>query len=167
MEQRNNQAGGPNHRHWLSCQKRLDYLASAESCVARRPRARPQFVTGSMIVRPSEHEVDAQLFRRRVKMRRRMRDTVLALVAALAFSPLLLAQTAEQSGAGMTQAAAPTPDLSGLWIRLRDPAHSSVNLDFAKMVSPMTPWAEAKFKAANSVYRGSSPEDVLKDPIFS
>ena len=31
----------------------------------------------------------------------------------------------------------------------------------------MTPWAEAKFKAANSVYRGSSPDDVLKDPIFN
>src|ERR1700687_1019102 len=108
MEQRNDQAGGPNHRYWLSRQKRLDYLASAESCVVRRPRARPQFVTGSMIVPPDEHEVDAQLVRRTFKMRRRMRDTVLALVAVLAFSPLLLAQTAQQPGAGMAQAAAPT-----------------------------------------------------------
>jgi hypothetical protein len=31
----------------------------------------------------------------------------------------------------------------------------------------MTPWAQAKFKAANSVYRSSSPSTVLSDPIFS
>ena len=100
-------------------------------------------------------------------MRRRMRDTVLALVAALAFSPVIFAQTAEESGASTTQAASPTPDLSGLWIRLRDPSHSAINIDFGKVISPMTPWAEAKFKATNSVYRGSSPSNVLSDPIFS
>jgi hypothetical protein len=100
-------------------------------------------------------------------MRRRMRCTVLALVAALAFSPVVLAQNSEQQGAATAQAASFTPDVSGLWIRLRDPAHASVNLDFGKFVAPLTPWAEAKFKAANSVYRGSDPSDVLKDPIFS
>src|ERR1700676_2898888 len=104
---------------------------------------------------------------RTLNMRIHLIDSVLVLTAALAFSAVTLAQTGEQPGAGMAQAAAPAPDLSGLWIRLRDPAHSSINLDFAKVVSPMTPWAEAKFKAANSVYRGSSPDDVLKDPIFS
>ncbi len=31
----------------------------------------------------------------------------------------------------------------------------------------MTPWAEAKFKAANAIYRGSNPDTVLDDPIFS
>jgi len=120
-----------------------------------------------MIVRPEEHKADAQLVRRSFKMRRRMRETALALVAALAFSPLIFAQTAEQPGTGMAQAAAPAPDLSGLWIRLRDPSHSAINIDFGKVISPMTPWAEAKFKAANSIYRGSSPSNVLSDPIFS
>ena len=100
-------------------------------------------------------------------MRDHLIDSVLALAAVLAFSPVTLAQTTEQPGAGMAPTMAPIPDLSGLWIRLRDPGHSSINLDFAKVVSPMTPWAETKFKAANSVYRGSSPDDVLKDPIFS
>jgi hypothetical protein len=100
-------------------------------------------------------------------MRRRMRHTVLVLIAALAFSPVILAQTAEQPGTATAQAVSPTPDLSGLWIRLRDPAHSSLNLDFGKFVAPRTPWAEGKFKADNSVYRGSDPSDVLKDPIFS
>ena len=100
-------------------------------------------------------------------MRDRVIDSVLLIVAALVFSPVLLAQTAEQPGKGMAQAAPSTPDLSGIWIRQRDPGHASINLDFGKSVSPMTPWAEAKFKAANAVYRGSNPDDVLKDPIFS
>src|SRR5712692_8577412 len=99
MEQRNNQAGGPNHCHWLSCQKRLVYLASAESCVVRRPRARSKFIAGLMSVRLKEHKVDAQVVRRNFKMFRRMRDTVVALVAALALSRVILAQTAEQPGA--------------------------------------------------------------------
>jgi hypothetical protein len=93
--------------------------------------------------------------------------SVLALVGVLAFSLSVGAQTAERSGEGKNQIAAPAPDLSGLWTRLRDPSHASVNLDFGKAISPMTPWAEAKFKAANSVYRGSRPDTVLKDPIFS
>jgi len=100
-------------------------------------------------------------------MRPRMRGTVFALVAALAFSPIAFAQTAEQPGAATTQPASSTPDLSGLWIRLRDPSHSSINLDFGKAVSALTPWGETKFKAANSVYRSSSPSTVLSDPIFS
>jgi hypothetical protein len=100
-------------------------------------------------------------------MRNHLTGSFLALLAALAFSPFLLAQTAEQQGAAKAQAAAPTPDLSGLWQRLRDPGHSSLDLDFGKAVSPMTPWAEAKFKAANSIYRSSSPSTVLSDPIFS
>jgi hypothetical protein len=100
-------------------------------------------------------------------MRNHLMGSVLALVAGLAFSPVILAQTAEQPGEAKAQTASPTPDLSGLWTRLRDPAHSSLNLDFGKAVSPMTPWAEAKFKAANSIYRSSSPSTVLSDPIFS
>src|ERR1700730_3455229 len=100
---------------------------------------------------------------RTFKTRNHLIDSVLVLAAALAFSSVTLAQTGEQPGAGMAPSAAATPDLSGLWIRLRDPGHSSINLDFAKVVSPMTPWAEAKFKASNSVYRGHVPEDPLND----
>jgi hypothetical protein len=100
-------------------------------------------------------------------MRQHLKGPVLAFVGTLIFSPHILAQTAAQQGEAKAQTTATTPDLSGLWIRLRDPAHSSLNLDFGKVVSPMTPWAEAKFKAANSVYRSSSPSTVLSDPIFS
>jgi len=100
-------------------------------------------------------------------MRHNLIGPVIALVGALIFPPLMLAQTAEQQGEAKAQTTATTPDLSGLWIRLRDPAHSSLNLDFGNAVSPMTPWAEAKFKAANSIFRSSSPSTVLSDPIFS
>jgi len=100
-------------------------------------------------------------------MRHHLIGPVIALVGALVFPPLMLAQTAEQHGEAKAQTTATTPDLSGLWIRLRDPAHSSLNLDFGNAVSPMTPWAEAKFKAANSIFRSSSPSTVLSDPIFS
>jgi hypothetical protein len=100
-------------------------------------------------------------------MRNRLIGFVLALSATLAFSPLLFAQTADQQGMSKVEPATSTPDISGLWIRLRDPSHTSITYDFGKSISPMTPWAEAKFKAANSVYRSSSPSTVLSDPIFS
>jgi len=92
---------------------------------------------------------------------------VLALSATLTLSPSLFAQTADQQGMTKVEPAAAAADLSGLWTRLRDPSHSPINLDFGKAISPMTPWGEAKFKAANSVYRSSSPSTVLSDPIYS
>ena len=104
-------------------------------------------------------------------MRNRFVVLVLEFAAALILSSLLPAQTpaqtTDQPGTAKAEAAAPAPDLSGLWTRLRDPANASVNLDFGKAISPMTPWGEARFKAANSVYRSSSPSTVLTDPIFS
>jgi hypothetical protein len=100
-------------------------------------------------------------------MRSGLIGLVLALSAALAFSPFLFAQTADQQGMARVESASSTPDISGLWTRLRDPSHSPINLDFGKSISPMTPWAEARFKAANSVYRSSSPSTDLSDPIFN
>lgn len=99
-----------------------------------------------------------------------MRDHFIGLMlvlAALASGPGLPAQTADQAGGAKIEASAATPDLSGLWIRLRDASHASVNLDFGKAISPMTPWGRAKFKAANSVYRSDSPNTDLSDPIFN
>jgi len=100
-------------------------------------------------------------------MRNRLIGLVLVLLAAPAFSPVVIAQTADQQGMAKTEPAASGQDLSGLWIRLRDPSHSPINLDFGQVISPMTPWAAAKFKAANSVYRSSSPSTDLSDPIFN
>jgi hypothetical protein len=100
-------------------------------------------------------------------MRNRLIGLILVLLAAPAFSPVVFAQTADQQGMAKTEPAASAQDLSGLWIRLRDPSHSPINLDFGQVISPMTPWAAAKFKAANSVYRSSSPSTDLSDPIFN
>lgn len=100
-------------------------------------------------------------------MRHHFIGLVLALVATLVFSPSLPAQTTDQPGTARADAAGATPDLSGLWTRLRDPSHSSINLEFSKVISPMTPWGAARFKAANSVYRSSSPSTVLSDPIYN
>lgn len=91
----------------------------------------------------------------------------LALSATMAISPFLCAQTADHQGTAGAESAAPAADLSGLWTRLRDPSHSLINLDFGQAISPMTPWAAAKFKAANSVYRSSSPSTDLSDPIYN
>jgi hypothetical protein len=111
--------------------------------------------------------MNQKLVRRSFEMGDHLAGLALALVGTLCVSPFLLAQTAGQTGTARTEVAAPARDLSGLWIRLRDPSHSSINLDFGKAISPMTPWGETKFKAANSVYRSSSPSTVLSDPIFN
>ncbi len=100
-------------------------------------------------------------------MRHHLIGLILALAGTFAFSQFLSAQSANQPGMARSEAAVSPADLSGLWIRLRDPSHSSINLDFGKAISPMTPWGEARFKEANSVYRSSSPSTVLSDPIFS
>jgi hypothetical protein len=97
---------------------------------------------------------------------------VLALLALLAFPSFTFAQTAEQPGAAASQTTAPAPDLSGLWVRLRDKGASArgyavLVFDFGPPEPPMTPWAAAKYKAANALYRGSDPGTVLSDPIFS
>jgi hypothetical protein len=122
-----------------------------------------------MKVRPDEIGGKAKPIRRGFSMRNHLLVSALSLAATLACSLALPTQTPAQTTdqPGMGRSAATPADLSGLWIRLRDPSHASINLDFGKAISPMTPWGEAKFKAANSVYRSSSPSTVLSDPIFN
>jgi hypothetical protein len=104
-------------------------------------------------------------------MRSRLAGLILALLTGHALSSRILAQTAERLGAAKAQAAAPAPDLSGLWSRLRDAAvprgYELLVLEFSRAEPPMTPWAEAKYKAAKPLYRGSEPGTALSDPIFS
>jgi len=93
------------------------------------------------------------------------------MLALLVFSPNIYSQTVERPATTSTQAAEPTPDLSGLWIRLRDKGatargYPSFILDFGNSVSPMTPWAAAKFKTTNAMYDGKDAKTVLSDPIF-
>lgn len=118
-----------------------------------------------MRFRTDEIGMKAKLVSKVYSMGNHLLVSALALAATLALALALPAQMTDQPGMARTDST--PPDLSGLWIRLRDPSHASINLDFGKAISPMTPWGEAKFKAANSVYRSSSPSTVLSDPIFS
>jgi hypothetical protein len=76
-------------------------------------------------------------------MRNRWIDPIFAILMVLAFSPVILAQTAGQSGAAKTQIAVPAADLSGVWLSITKP-HKT----FSPKVEPsFQPWAEAKWKA--------------------
>jgi hypothetical protein len=86
------------------------------------------------------------------EMRNRFPGLTFALLVALAPCPAIFAQTAPPPKA-KTQAAA-TPDLSGVWRRSRTSSdktrkHTIYELAFtiSDDVPPMTPWAEAKYKA--------------------
>jgi hypothetical protein len=96
---------------------------------------------------------------------------VFALAAVVAFSSVTFAQNPAEAGPTISQPA-PTPDLSGIWSRLRQKGAAARGypvylLDFGKPGPPMTPWAEAKYEAAGSQYHADDPDKVLSDPIFS
>ena len=109
-------------------------------------------------------------------MRDRFIRPVLSLLAIFLFSPHIYGQasagqTPVQPESALAQVAAPAPDLSGLWMRLRDKGATSRGypgfiLDFGDVLSPMTPWAAAKFKTTNAMYHGNDAKTVLSDPIF-
>ncbi len=88
-------------------------------------------------------------------------------------APLDLHSQASTPSAPAAASASPSspPDLSGLWMRLRDQGatsrgYDSFILDLGKVISPMTPWAAAKFKTTHEQYGGTDPRTVLSDPIF-
>ena len=88
-------------------------------------------------------------------MRNRFVSSILAVAAALVCSPFVRAQNPEKPGVAKTQIAAPATDLTGVWRRSRRPpdkARKYTIYELAFSISnekpPMTPWAEAKFKAA-------------------
>lgn len=103
-------------------------------------------------------------------MRNRLMNLVLPFFAIFAFSSAISAQTQAQQETAAAPATAATPDLSGLWSRLRDGAvargYESYVLDFGKSDSPMTPWAAAKYKITSALYHGPDPNTVLSDPVF-
>src|ERR1700676_4727005 len=97
-------------------------------------------------------------------------NRISAFVAIFIFSSFISAQTPAQQETASSQTAAPTPDLSGLWSRLRDGAtargYAMYVLDFGKSDSAMTPWAAAKYKINGPKYHGEDPNTVLSDPVF-
>jgi hypothetical protein len=94
----------------------------------------------------------------------------LTLAAISILSLAICSAISAQQDATPAQATAATPDLSGIWSRLRDGAiargYEDYVLDFGKTDSPMTPWAAAKYKITGAKYHGDDPSTVLSDPIF-
>ena len=109
-------------------------------------------------------------------MRNCLMRLILALVAALIVSSVLRAQRTEESKAPTAQIAAPHPDLSGVWVQpRRSPAGArwhginrgfGIDPTFTTEEPPMTPWAEAKYKAINSAYEGANGRADLLDPVY-
>jgi hypothetical protein len=96
-------------------------------------------------------------------MHNRSERSILVVVAVLAFTSVVLAQTAKQPGGTKDQTTSRTPDLSGVWLR-----HMPVSARkyFSTQEPSMTPWAEAKYKAATPTL-GPNAVPELSDPVFS
>ncbi len=100
-----------------------------------------------------------QAFRKEsFKMRNRIIGSILAAVV-LAISPLLLAQTAQQSGAAKA-----TPDLSGVWTKDGDAGYGQT---FKRNEAPpMQPWAVEIFKVVRGDPSSRKGRDDM-DPYVS
>lgn len=105
-----------------------------------------------------------------------MRNCFLCCVA-LGVAIMFVAPVGTSGAAGTPQAepkshwSAAEPDISGVWSRLRGDGAKArgylpLVLEFSPTEPPMTPWARAKYKAKNALYR-QDPNSALSDPIFS
>lgn len=81
-------------------------------------------------------------------MRMRFMGSLFALTGALALAAAAHAQTAAPSSPAKPKAAT-TPDLTGVWRQYAPPGAREYALySFSKDEPPMTPWGEARFRAA-------------------
>ena len=98
------------------------------------------------------------------------RPTILISASLLALAALALASSVRAQGAALPdaakiQAAASTPDLSGVWTQHAPPnARAYALYALAKDEPPMTPWAEAKFKENKPSFGPRSAPDS-NDPV--
>ena len=95
-------------------------------------------------------------------MRIRSMGSILALVSALSFASVLLAQSAKQSGAAKAQTA--TPNLSGVWNLRSSPSTRYLGYAFMAEEPPMTPWAVERFKTAKPSF-GPHGVENSNDPV--
>src|ERR1700704_2834470 len=102
-------------------------------------------------------------------MRKRLVGSGVAVVAVLLLSSGILAQTAGPQRA----VKAPAPDLTGVWRRSRRPPDNARRYTMHEIAGtltnqepPMTPWAEAKYKAAKpNVGPRGVPISESNDPV--
>lgn len=103
-------------------------------------------------------------------MHSRVNGLALAFMTVLIILGGLLSQTAAPQG----KANAPAPDLTGVWRRSRRPPDNTRRYTLGELtgslgneMSPLTPWGEAKFKAAkpNGGPHGVSLAET-NDPIY-
>jgi hypothetical protein len=98
-------------------------------------------------------------------VRNRMMNLTLAMVAILAFASALSAQTTEPTAPAKSQSSAAAPDLSGVWRQHAPPGSRAYALySFTKEELPMTPWAEAFFKANKPSFGPRAVPDS-NDPV--
>jgi hypothetical protein len=109
---------------------------------------------------------------RRPELRNRLKlmKSALAFILIFVVSRAISAPSPAQQDSAPAEARASSPDLSGIWSRLRDGAtargYAMYVLDFGKSDSTMTPWAAAKYKITSPKYHGDDPNTVLSDPVF-
>jgi hypothetical protein len=102
-------------------------------------------------------------------MRERLAGSAVAAVAVLVLSSGIIALSARPQGEANTAA----PDLTGVWRRARKPPDNARKYTFHEMAGtltneepPMTPWAEAKYKAAKpNVGPRGVPLSQSNDPV--
>ena len=98
-------------------------------------------------------------------MRKSLVGSIPALAAVLAFSSAKIARTAQQPAMAQSQTPTSTPDLSGVWTQHTPAAARAYALySFGREAPPMTPWAEAKFKANKPSFGPRAVEDS-NDPV--
>jgi hypothetical protein len=106
-------------------------------------------------------------------MHDRFMGLLIAVLGAFVFPTVAFSQTAAQPASASSQMLVSTPDLSGIWMRLRDKGatargYPAILLDFGQPAGlPMTPWAASKYKVTSALYHGDNPDTVLSDPVFS
>jgi len=88
-------------------------------------------------------------------MRNRRLESTFAILTVLAFSPVMLAQTAGQPATKKTQPAVHPPDMTGVWANI-----SETGATFNPRADPsFQPWAEAKWKAN----RNADPGQIISN----
>src|ERR1700686_1387925 len=104
-------------------------------------------------------------------MRNRLADSIAVLVAVVAFSPMVFAQTGEQLETTKAPAAAPalSHDLSGVWMQYPQPnMPGGLGMDAVneKFRPPLTAWGQARFDAGSPLIGPRAVAGKENDPVL-